>query len=202
MSNAKRIAVLISGRGSNLAALADAVDDGRLKAEIALVVANRPDAEGLGKAEARNIPIRIVPHKGMTRDEHGARLIETLKPLDVSLVCLAGYMRILSPGFVAEFRKRVVNIHPSLLPAFTGLNAQLQALEYGVKFTGCTVHFVDEELDHGPIVAQTVVPVLDSDTEETLSNRILTEEHRLYPSAVQRLLHDPWEVRGRKVIFS
>ncbi|MBX7221381.1 MAG: phosphoribosylglycinamide formyltransferase, partial [Blastocatellia bacterium] len=169
----KKIAILISGRGSNLTALADAIAAGQLQAEIALVISNVADAEGLHKAAARGIPTLVIPHKGLTRTEHAAQLLAALTPLNLSLVCLAGYMRLLAPEFTQALRNRVVNIHPSLLPAFPGLHAQRQAVEYGVRFSGCTVHLVDEELDHGPIVAQAVVPVFPTDTEETLSSRIL-----------------------------
>ncbi len=195
------IAILISGRGSNMEALAAAAAEGRLQARVACVVSNRADAAGLDIAQRFDIATHVVPHKGLTRDEHGQILRDTLAPYDVNLVCLAGFMRLLSAGFTETFRHRVVNIHPSLLPAFPGLNAQGQAIEYGVKVSGCTVHLVDEHLDHGPIVAQHAVPVFENDTEETLSARILAEEHRLYPTAVQRLLHDKWNIIGRRIVF-
>ena len=170
-------------------ALADAVCDGRISdAEIALVISNVPTAQGLLKARERGIETIVLDHRGKTREEHDRAMARELQARNVDLVCLAGYMRLLSPWFTLEFANRILNIHPSLLPAFPGLNAQRQAIEHGVKFSGCTVHLVDQHLDHGPIVDQAVVPVLAGDTVETLSSRILIEEHKLYPRAVAMIL--------------
>jgi phosphoribosylglycinamide formyltransferase 1 len=197
----RRIGILISGRGSNMLALADAVRDGRAgDAEIALVISNVAAAAGLERARARGIETAVLDHRGRTREEHDRAVAAELRARGVELVCLAGYMRLLSPWFVREFERRVVNIHPSLLPAFPGLNAQRQALDYGVKFTGCTVHFVDEELDHGAIIKQAVVPVLPGDTEATLAARILAEEHRIYAEAVALILGGGYRVEGRRVV--
>ena len=197
-----QLGVLISGRGSNLGALADAIDDGRLRAAIAVVISNRPDAPGLELARSRGIPTVVVPHRDYaSRDAFDGALIDELRRHDLRLVCLAGFMRRLGPAFCAGFPQAVLNIHPSLLPAFTGADAQRQALDHGVRFTGATVHFVTPDLDAGPIVMQAAVPVKDDDTVETLSARILIEEHRLFPQAVRRLLEDPWEIVGRRVVF-
>jgi phosphoribosylglycinamide formyltransferase-1 len=198
---AKYIGVLLSGRGSNFEALADSVAAGRLPgAEIAIVISNREGAPGIDRARARSIDARVIPSKGLQREEYDRQVAAALKEKQVDLVCLAGFMRLLSPYFVNEFRGRILNIHPSLLPAFPGLEAQRQALEYGVKFSGCTVHFVDENLDAGPIVAQAVVPVLDGDTPETLAERILKEEHRIYTEAVRIVLEGQYRIEGRRVI--
>jgi phosphoribosylglycinamide formyltransferase-1 len=187
---AARLGILISGRGSNMVALAEAVSAGKIpNAEIAVVVSDRAAAAGLVKANERGIETLIIERGGRTREEHDRETVAALKTRDVDLVCLAGYMRILSHEFLDAFRGRILNIHPSLLPSFPGLDAQKQALEHGVKFAGCTVHLVDETLDGGPIVAQRVVPVHDDDTVETLSARILEEEHRLYPEAVALVLN-------------
>jgi phosphoribosylglycinamide formyltransferase-1 len=197
----KRIGILISGRGSNMLALANAVKQGRIPdAEIALVVSNIPDAGGLEKARELGIPTFVHSHKGLTREEHDRAMAAELHKAEVDLVCLAGYMRLLSPWFSQEFEHRILNIHPSLLPAFPGLDAQQQAVDYGVKFTGCTVHLVDEELDHGPIVKQSVVPVLPGDTVETLSARILAEEHKTYAEAVALILGGQFRIEGRRII--
>lgn len=199
----KQIGILISGRGSNMLALADAVKHGRIpNAEIALVISNVADAGGLGKASELGIPTFVHSHKGCTREEHDRAMAAELRQAGVDLVCLAGYMRLLSPWFIREFEHRILNIHPSLLPSFPGLDAQQQALEYGVKFTGCTVHLVDEELDHGPIVKQSVVPVLPGDTTETLSARILAEEHKTYTEAVALILSGQFHIEGRRIIES
>jgi phosphoribosylglycinamide formyltransferase-1 len=188
-----RIGILISGRGSNMIALAEAVNDGRIpNAEIAVVVSDQPNAPGLAKAKERGIETLVI-ERGNTREEHDREIVAALTERHVDLVCLAGYMRVLSREFLAAYRGRILNIHPSLLPAFPGLDAQKQALEHGVKFTGCTVHFVDETLDGGPIIAQRVVPVLDDDTVETLSARILNEEHQLYPEAVSLVWENLFE---------
>jgi len=199
----KRIAVLLSGRGSNFAALADGVAAGRIpNGEIALVISNREDAPGIEKARTRGIPAQVIPSKGLQREEYDRLVVTALRERQVDLVCLAGFMRLLSPYFIAAFRNRILNIHPSLLPAFPGLEAQRQALEHGVKYSGCTVHFVDESLDAGPIVLQAVVAVLDADTPETLAERILREEHRIYSEAVRIVLEGRYHVEGRRVLMS
>jgi phosphoribosylglycinamide formyltransferase-1 len=194
----EKIGILISGRGSNMVALIDATRDGRLDAEVTLVISNVESAPGLLKASERGIETIVISHKGRTREEHDREMVAELKRRGVSLVCLAGYMRLVSPLFVHAFENRILNIHPSLLPAFPGLDAQRQALEYGVKITGCTVHIVDEQLDHGPIVMQRAVEVRDDDTVETLSARILEQEHILYPEAVARVLSKGFKIEGRR----
>jgi phosphoribosylglycinamide formyltransferase-1 len=196
-----RIGVLLSGRGSNFEALADNIAAGRIPgAEIVLVISNREDAPGLKRAAARAIPARAIPSKGLPREAYDTLVVAELQRAGVELVCLAGFMRLLSPHFIAAFPQRILNIHPSLLPSFPGLEAQRQALEYGVKFSGCTVHLVDENLDAGPILAQAVVPVRDDDTDETLSARILVEEHRIYTEAVRLILSGRYRIEGRRVI--
>ncbi len=181
-------------------ALADAVGAGGVPgAEIALVLSDKPQAAGLAHARDRGIETCVVERRGRTREEHEREIIKALRERGVELVCLAGYMRLLSPCFVEEFRGRILNIHPSLLPAFPGLDAQRQAIEHGVRFSGCTVHFVDETLDGGPIITQRVVPVLDSDTPDTLAARILAEEHRAYPEAVALVASGNYEIVGRRV---
>jgi len=197
----KRIGVLLSGRGSNFEALADGVAAGRIPgAEIAVVVSNREGAPGIEKARERKIATRVIPSKGLEREAYDRQVVAVLNEHKVDLVCLAGYMRLLSPFFVASFPNRILNIHPSLLPSFPGLESQRQALEYGVKFAGCTVHFVDENLDAGPIVLQATVPVRDDDTEETLASRILAEEHRIYTEAVRIVLEGKYKIVGRRVV--
>jgi phosphoribosylglycinamide formyltransferase-1 len=197
----KRIGVLLSGRGSNFEALADSVGAGRLPgAEIAVVVSNREGAPGIERAKVRGIAARVIPSKGLEREVYDRQVVTVLREFNVDLVCLAGYMRLLSPFFVASFPHRILNIHPSLLPSFPGLESQRQALEYGVKFAGCTVHFVDENLDAGPIVLQAAVAVRDDDTEETLSSRILAEEHRIYTEAVRIVLEGKYKIVGRRVV--
>jgi len=197
----KRIGVLLSGRGSNFEALADSVAAGRIPgAEIAVVVSNREGAPGIEKAKERGIAARVIPSKGLEREAYDRQVVAVLNEHKVDLVCLAGYMRLLSPFFVASFPNRILNIHPSLLPSFPGLESQRQALEYGVKFAGCTVHFVDENLDAGPIVLQATVPVRDDDTEETLASRILAEEHRIYTEAVRIVLEGKYKIVGRRVV--
>ena len=197
----KRIGVLLSGRGSNFEALADSIASSRIpNAEIAMVISNREGAPGIDRAKARGIATRSIPSKGLERETYDRQVVEVLNEHKVDLVCLAGYMRLLSPYFVASFPNRILNIHPSLLPSFPGLESQRQALEYGVKFAGCTVHFVDENLDAGPIVLQSVVPVQDGDTEDTLSARILHEEHRIYSEAVRIVLEGRYRIEGRRVI--
>jgi phosphoribosylglycinamide formyltransferase-1 len=195
-----KIGILISGRGSNMLALADAVSDGRIPdAEIAVVISDQSEAEGVRLAALRGIETRVMERGGRRREEHDREIITTLRAYGVELVCLAGYMRLLSKPFIEEFRGRTLNIHPSLLPSFPGLEAHRQALEHGVKWTGCTVHFVDETLDGGPIIAQQVVSVRDDDTVETLSARILVEEHRLYAEALALVVRGEYEIDGRRV---
>lgn len=199
----KRIGVLLSGRGSNFEALADSVAARRIpNAEIAMVVSNRESALGIEKARERGITAQVIPSMGLQREAYDKLVVAALREKKVDLVCLAGYMRLLSPYFVAAFPNRILNIHPSLLPAFPGLEAQRQALEHGVKFTGCTVHFVDENLDAGPIVIQAVVPVQDCDTVETLSERVLREEHRIYSEAVRIILEGRYRMEGRRVLIA
>ena len=199
----KRIAVLLSGRGSNLEALAASVSAGHIpNAEIALVLSNREGAPGIDRARARGLATRVIPSKGLEREVYDRQVVEALREANVDLICLAGYMRLLSPYFVAQFPERILNIHPSLLPSFPGLEAQKQALDYGVKFAGCTVHFVVETLDAGPIILQAVVPVEDQDSEESLSARILAEEHRIYSAAVRIVLDQKYKIAGRRVILS
>ncbi len=196
-----RIGVLISGRGSNMLALADAVRDGRiLKAEIAVVISDQSGAAGLHHAAERGLETVIIERRQRARDEHEREIIAALGERRIDLVCLAGYMRLLSPVFIEAYRGRVLNIHPSLLPAFPGLDAQQQALRYGAKISGCTVHFVDETLDGGPIITQRVVAIHNDDTEETLSARILIEEHQAYTEAVARVVCGDYELNGRRVI--
>jgi phosphoribosylglycinamide formyltransferase 1 len=198
-----RLGVLLSGRGSNFLALHDAVRRGELPAEIALVAGNVNGAPGLERARERGLPVAVIPHRGEPdRASHEAKVIGALRGAGVEWVCLAGYMRLLSPGFLAAFPQRVVNVHPSLLPAFPGLDAQAQALAHGVRITGCTVHLVDAGLDSGPIVVQRAVEVLDGDTVETLAARILEQEHLAYPEALRRLLTRRWEIRGRRLVFA
>lgn len=193
--------ILISGRGSNMLALISATLDLQINAEVAVVISNIETAPGLEKATSKGTDTAFISHKGRTREEHDQRMVDELKRREVDLVCLAGYMRLLSPVFVRAFPGRTLNIHPSLLPAFPGLDAQKQALEYGAKITGCTVHIVDEELDHGPIVIQQPVEVRDDDTVETLSARILEQEHLVYPEAVERVLSPSFRIEGRRCFF-
>ncbi|MCP2519342.1 phosphoribosylglycinamide formyltransferase [Candidatus Aminicenantes bacterium AC-708-M15] len=195
-----RIAVLLSGRGSNFMAIHDAILAGKINAEIVLVFSNKKDARGLQIAKERGLETLFLDPKDFpSREEYDKRIVEELKKRDVDLVCLAGYMRILTPYFVNQYRNRIMNIHPALLPSFPGLHAQKQALDYGVKFSGATVHFVTEEVDAGPIIIQAVVPVFQYDTEETLSARILEQEHKIYPEAIKLFFEGKLEVRGRKV---
>ena len=196
----KRLGILLSGRGSNFSAIADAISGKRLDAEIAVVISNRPEAPGIAAAQERGLHAIVLPSRGLDREVYDRALIAELRRNQVDLVCLAGYMRILSGHFIREFSMRILNIHPSLLPAFPGIDAQHQAIEHGVKFSGCTVHFVDEGLDSGPIVAQAAVPVLDGDTAESLSARILKEEHRIYPEAIALVLSGNYRVAGRRVL--
>jgi phosphoribosylglycinamide formyltransferase-1 len=194
------LGILISGRGSNMEAILQAIDDGRVEARVGLVVSNVEGAPGLERARERGVETVVLDHRGRTREEHDERVLAELERRGVDLVCLAGYMRLLSPLFVRTYRNRVLNIHPSLLPAFPGLHAQRQAIAYGAKVSGCTVHFVDEQLDHGPIILQRTVPVEPDDVEETLSARILAEEHRAYPEAVRLVASGLVRVEGRRVV--
>jgi phosphoribosylglycinamide formyltransferase 1 len=196
----KSLGVLLSGRGSNFVAIADSVDAGRiLDARLAVVISNRTDAPGVATARLRGLNAVVIPSKGRTREEHDREVVGTLRQHKVDLVCLAGYMRLLSPWFVQQFPRRILNIHPSLLPAFPGLEAQEQAFAYGVKVSGCTVHFVDEELDHGAIIVQKTVPVLDSDDEHSLAGRILEQEHIAYTEAINIVLAGNFEIIGRRL---
>ena len=193
--------MLLSGRGSNFVAIADSIDAGRIAdARIAVVISNRADAPGIAMARQRGLNAVVIPSKGKPREEHDREVVAILKQHHVDLVCLAGYMRLLSPWFVQQFPRRILNIHPSLLPAFPGLEAQEQAFAYGVKVSGCTVHFVDEELDHGAIVVQRTVPVLDSDDEHSLAARILEQEHIAYTEAINIVLGGKYEVKGRRLL--
>jgi phosphoribosylglycinamide formyltransferase-1 len=198
----KRLGLLISGRGSNFEAIADHIADGSLEAEIGVVISNRPAAPGLEAARRRGLNAVSVPSKGLDREIYDRMVVAELRRNAVDLVCLAGFMRLLSASFIREFPSRILNIHPSLLPAFPGLDAQRQALEHGVKISGCTVHFVDEDLDSGPIVIQAAVPVLDDDTAETLSARILCQEHRIYTEAIRIVLGGNYRIVGRRVALS
>jgi phosphoribosylglycinamide formyltransferase-1 len=194
--------VLLSGRGSNFDALAESVEAGRIpNADIPIVVSNQDTAAGMDLARARRIDARVIPSKGLERETYDRQVVAALREKDVDLVCLAGYMRLLSPYFVRQFPQRILNIHPSLLPAFPGLEPQRQALEHGAKIAGCTVHFVDENLDAGPIIIQAAVPVEDGDTPEILAARILREEHRIYTEAVNIVLQDRYRIEGRRVLI-
>ncbi len=196
-----KIGILISGRGSNMAAIVEAVESGQIaSSEVAVVVSDKASAEGLRKAKECSIETLVVEKNGRKRAEHDAEIVAELKKRNVELVCLAGYMRLLSPEFIRAFPDKILNVHPSLLPSFKGFDAQRQAIEYGVKFSGCTVHFVDESLDNGAIIAQTVVEVKDDDTMETLAARILECEHALYVESVARIVEGKFEIRGRRVL--
>ena len=196
----KKLGILLSGRGSNFEAIADSIQAGRLPAEIAIVISNRADAPGLEAARRRGLNAKLIPSKGRQREAHDQEVIAALKEAAVDLVCLAGYMRLLSPGFIRAFPNRILNIHPSLLPAFPGLEAQKQAIEYGAKVSGCTVHLVDETLDNGPVILQKTVPVLEGDDEHSLAARILEQEHIAYTEALRLLLSGEVEVQGRNVV--
>ena len=199
--NGRRLGVLISGRGSNLQAIIDAIADGRVRAEIAIVISNISNATGLQRAAAANVPTLVMPHQDWaSRTAYDRALTEALRARNVDLVCLAGFMRLLGTEFIDAFPNRILNIHPSLLPAFPGLDAQRQALQHGVRVTGATVHFVDAALDAGPIVVQSAVPVRHDDTVASLAARILVEEHRLYPEAIERVLNGGWRIDGRRLI--
>ena len=195
------LGILLSGRGSNFVAIADSIDAGRIAdARIAVVISNSADAPGIATARKRGLNALVIPSRGKPREDHDREVVAALKQHNVDLVCLAGYMRLLSPWFVRQFPRRILNIHPSLLPAFPGLEAQEQAFAYGVKVSGCTVHFVDEELDHGAIIVQKTVPVLDSDDERTLAARILEQEHIAYTEAINIVLGGKYEVKGRRLL--
>ena len=196
----KNVAILLSGRGSNFMALADAIDRGEIPARIVAVISNREEAPGLEHARTRGYPTAFVSSRGRSRDEFDGEVVARLEEAGAEIVCLAGFMRLLSPLFVRHFPMRVLNIHPSLLPAFPGLHAQEQAVAWGSKVSGCTVHFVDEELDHGPVILQRTVPVLDDDDEESLSARILEVEHQVYPEALRLICQDQIRVAGRRVV--
>ena len=195
-----RLGILLSGRGSNFEAIADSIEAGRLDAEIAIVISNSPRAKGLARARQRGLQAVCIPSKAMEREAYDRLVVAELREAEVELVCLAGFMRLLSAYFVEEFPQRILNIHPSLLPSFPGLEAQAQALEHGVKYTGCTVHFVDERLDAGPILIQKAVPVLDADTEESLAARILEQEHVAYTEAIRLVLSGDYRIDGRQVV--
>jgi phosphoribosylglycinamide formyltransferase-1 len=197
------LGILLSGRGSNFVAIADGIDAGRIPdARVAVVISNKADAPGIATARGRGLNVLVIPSKGKAREEHDREVVAALKQNGVELVCLAGYMRLLSPWFVQQFPRRILNIHPSLLPAFPGLEAQEQAFAYGVKVSGCTVHFVDEELDHGPIIVQKAVAVQDDDDEHSLAARILEQEHLAYAEAIRIVLSEKFEIRGRRLVRS
>jgi phosphoribosylglycinamide formyltransferase 1 len=197
----KNLGILLSGRGSNFVAIADSIDAGRIPgARIAIVISNRPDAPGIETARKRGLKALVIPSKGKDRETHDREVVAALKQHEVDLICLAGYMRLLSPWFVHQFPGRILNIHPSLLPSFPGLEAQEQAFAYGVKVSGCTVHFVDEELDHGAIIVQKTVPVLDTDHEHTLAARILEQEHIAYTEAINIVLENRFQICGRRLV--
>lgn len=196
----KNLGILLSGRGSNFVAIADSIDAGRIPdARISVVISNKPEAPGIATARQRSLNALVIPSKGKPREEHDREVVAALKQHDVELICLAGYMRLLSPWFVQQFPHRILNIHPSLLPAFPGLEAQEQAFAYGVKVSGCTVHFVDEELDHGAIIVQKTVPVLDDDDEHALATRILEQEHLAYTEAIKIILDGKFGIAGRRL---
>jgi phosphoribosylglycinamide formyltransferase 1 len=197
----KNLGILLSGRGSNFIAIANSIDAGRIpNARIAVVISNKTDAPGVETARQRGLNAVVIPSKGKPREEHDRQVVAALQENKVDLICLAGYMRLLSPWFVQQFPHRILNIHPSLLPAFPGLEAQQQAFAYGVKVSGCSVHFVDEELDHGAIIVQKAVPVLDSDDEHTLAERILEQEHIAYTEAINVVLDGNYEIAGRRLL--
>jgi phosphoribosylglycinamide formyltransferase 1 len=199
----KSLGILVSGRGSNFVSIADSIDAGRIPdARLAVVISNRSDAPGIATARARGFTALVIPSKGKPREEHEREVVAALQQHGVDLVCLAGYMRLLSPWFVQQFPHRILNIHPSLLPAFPGLEAQEQAFAYGVKVSGCTVHFVDEELDHGAIIVQKTVAVLDGDDEHSLAERILEQEHLAYSEAIRIVLSGKFMIAGRRLVKS
>jgi phosphoribosylglycinamide formyltransferase 1 len=198
----KNLGILLSGRGSNFEAIAENVASGKIDADIAVVISNKADAPGLESAKRRGLNALVIPSKGTPREDHDRAMAAALREHQVDLVCLAGYMRLLSPWFVQQFPNRLLNIHPSLLPAFPGLGAQKQAFDYGVKVSGCTVHFVDADLDHGTIILQKTVPVLDSDDDHTLAARILEQEHIAYSEAIGIVLAGKYHIVGRRIISS
>lgn len=201
MAEKRRIGILLSGRGTNFEAIADSVAAGRIPgAEIAIVISNRAAALGIESARRRGLETRLLPSQGKERLAHDAEVVAALKEKKVDVVCLAGYMRLLSPWFVQQFPQKILNIHPALLPAFPGLEAQKQAFDHGVKVSGCTVHLVDEQLDHGAILVQRIVPVLDTDDEHTLAARILEQEHIAYTEAINIVLEGKFQVVGRRVV--
>jgi phosphoribosylglycinamide formyltransferase 1 len=196
----KSLGILLSGRGSNFVAIADSIDAGRIPdTQIAVVISNKPDAPGIATARQRGLSALVIPSKGKPREQHDREVVGALKQHNVDLICLAGYMRLLSPWFVQQFPRKILNIHPSLLPAFPGLEAQQQAFAYGVKISGCTVHFVDEELDRGPIIVQKACPVLNTDDEHTLATRILEQEHLAYTEAINVVLKGSFQIAGRRL---
>ena len=198
----RNLGILLSGRGSNFEAIADNIASGKLDATIAVVISNRADAPGIESARRRGLKALLIPSKGKPREEHDCEVVAALHEHQVELICLAGYMRLLSPWFIQQFPNRILNIHPSLLPAFPGLEAQKQAFEYGVKVSGCTVHFVDADLDHGAIILQKTVPVLDTDDDHALATRILEQEHIAYTEAVRLVLEGKYRIVGRRVVTS
>lgn len=197
----KNLGILLSGRGSNFEAIADNIASGKLNANIAVVISNKADAPGIESARRRGLTSLVIPSKGAPREEHDRAVVSALRENNVDLVCLAGYMRLLSPWFVSQFPNRILNIHPSLLPAFPGLDAQRQAFDYGVKVSGCTVHFVDADLDHGAIILQKTVSVLDSDDDHTLAARILEQEHIAYTEAINTVVNGRYHIVGRHVVL-
>jgi phosphoribosylglycinamide formyltransferase-1 len=197
----KNLGILLSGRGSNFEAIADNAVSGKLDAKVAVVISNRADAPGIESAQRRGLTALVIPSKGKPREEHDREVVAALRAHQVELVCLAGYMRLLSPWFVQQFPNRILNIHPALLPAFPGLEAHKQAFDYGVKVSGCTVHFVDADLDHGAIILQKAVPVLDTDDEHTLAARILEQEHVAYTEAIRIVLEGKYSIEGRRVVI-
>jgi phosphoribosylglycinamide formyltransferase-1 len=196
------LGILLSGRGSNFEAIADNIDAGRLAAKISIVISNRADAGGIESARRRRLNALVIPSKGRQREEHDRDVVAALSGAKVDLVILAGYMRLLSPWFIQQFPQRILNIHPSLLPAFPGLEAQKQAFDYGVQISGCSVHFVDEHLDHGPIIVQRAVPVLPDDDEHTLAARILEQEHKAYTEAIRIVIEGNYQIIGRRVVVA
>ena len=195
------LGILLSGRGSNFEAIANNIDAGRLAAKISIVISNRADAGGIESARRRGLNTRVIPSKGRQREEHDREVVAALRQARVDLVILAGYMRLLSPWFIQQFPQHILNIHPSLLPAFPGLEAQQQAFDYGVQVSGCSVHFVDEHLDHGPIIVQRAVPVLPDDDEHTLAARILEQEHQAYTEAIRIVIEGNYQIVGRRVVI-
>ncbi len=200
ISSSRNLGILISGRGSNFVAIADNISAGRLHARISIVISNRSDAPGIEAARQRGLNVVVIPSKGRTREDHDREVVSALKEARADVVVLAGYMRLLSPWFIQQFPHRILNIHPSLLPSFPGLDAQKQAFDYGVKVSGCTVHFVDEHLDHGAIVVQRTVPVLPDDDDHSLADRILQQEHQAYSEAIRIVLDGNYEIIGRRVV--